>query len=158
MKFLKISLVALVTLLGVQTLTAQQGFGRAPQRGERGYSPPPRNITYEEAKPDATLRAQENATLYAEELGIDAFKKEVLKNYLKEYYVEKFDVIYSKTLPGSEKQTLLDAAKVKFEKQMKPVFLEENVDQILAFEDIGARKIKKAKKKRKKKNGKKDKG
>ncbi|RMB63960.1 hypothetical protein EAX61_00840 [Dokdonia sinensis] len=157
MRFYKIVLLSVIAIFGAQSLVAQIGGSQRSQ--QRGYGVGQgSNISYEAEKPDAGERAQENANLYAEELGIDAFKKEVLKNYLKDYYIQKFDVTYSTTLESIEKRKLLDAAKVKFEKQMAPVFSEENVSQILAFEDIGAEKIKKEKKKRKKKNKKKRKG
>lgn len=153
MRFYKISLLSVLLVFGVHTLVGQVGGSARSQRGY-GAGQGGSGISYEAEKPNAAERAQENANLYAEELAIDAFKKEVLKNYLKDYYVEKFDVAYSTTLTSIEKQTQLDIAKVKFEKQMAPVFLEETVSQILAFEDIGAAKIKKEKKKRKKKKNK----
>lgn len=158
MRFYKMTLLSVIFIFGIQSFVVAQ-VGGSPRGQQRNFGAGQgSNISYEAEKPDAGERAQENANLYAEELGIDAFKKEVLKNYLKDYYLEKFDITYSTTIPAIEKRAQLDAAKVKFEKQMIPVFSKENVRQILAFEDIGAKKIKKEKKKRKKKKKNKDKG
>ncbi|MBE16480.1 MAG: hypothetical protein CL867_09535 [Cytophagaceae bacterium] len=153
----------LLTLLGVglllvtTTTAAAQNLGSI-QRGQRGYTPPPRAIEAgEPEKPDTNLMAQEKAAIYAEALQIDAFKKEVLRSYLEDYYKEKIAVSYNPELKYDEKQPLLNAASKKYEARLAEVFDKDQINQLLAYEEIGVGGDKKERKKKKRKKRKKTK-
>ena len=148
-QFLPTCLAVMLLLLVTSTATAQN-LGSI-QRGQRGYTPPPRAIEAgEPEKPDTNLMAQEKAAIYAEALQIDAFKKEVLRSYLEDYYKEKIDISYNPELKYDEKQPLLNAASKKYEERLVEVFDQEQINQLLAYEEIGVGDDKKESKKKKK--------
>ncbi|MFC4634328.1 hypothetical protein ACFO3O_10450 [Dokdonia ponticola] len=149
---------ALLLFLGTFSIEAQNISNIA--RGQRGYSPPPRATEAgEPEKPDVNQMSIEKATLYKEILGIDVFQKEVLRTYLKDYYRARVDIDYDPELKFEDKQKLINAEQKKFEKALKEVFTEDQVEQILTEEQFGNRakekkkKEKKAKRKKKNKKG-----
>jgi len=154
--------VCILFLLGAFATSIAQNLGSV-QRGQRGYTPPPRALEAgEPEKPDVNIMAQENATRYAQDLNIDAFKKEVLKSYLKDFYREKIDISYNPELKFDEKQPLIIAANNKFEKQLTEILNTDQIATLIAYEQLGMspqddKKDKKDKKKKKKKKRKKDK-
>lgn len=151
--------VCILFLLGTITSSLAQNLGSI-QRGQRGYTPPPRALEAgEPEKPDVNIMAQENATRYAQELNMDAFKKEVLKSYLKDFYREKIDISYNPELKFDEKQPLIIAANNKFEKRLIEILDADQIETLLSFEQLGLKPKdeKKDKKKKKKKKRKKDK-
>ncbi|WP_299766038.1 hypothetical protein [uncultured Dokdonia sp.] len=150
--------LALVLFLGTLSIGAQN-LGSI-QRGQRGYSPQPRQVDAgEPEKPDVNQLSIEKATLYKEMLGIDVFEKEVLRTYLKDYYRARVDIDYNPDLKFEDKQKQINLEQKKFEKALKEVFSEDQVEQILIEEQFGNRAKEKKKeekeekkKKRKKKN------
>ncbi|WP_299215639.1 hypothetical protein [uncultured Dokdonia sp.] len=151
---------ALVLFLATLSVEAQN-LGNI-QRGQRGYSPQAKPTEAgEPEKPDVNQLSIEKATLYKEMLGIDVFQKEVLRTYLKDYYTARVDVDYNPELKFEDKQKLINAEQKKFEKALKEVFSDDQVEQILLEEQFGNRakkKKKEDKKKKKKKKSKKEKG
>ncbi|MFT5892618.1 MAG: hypothetical protein ACI9Y7_002730 [Dokdonia sp.] len=150
---------ALVLFLGTLSVGAQN-LGNI-QRGQRGYSPAARPTEAgEPEKPDVNQLSIEKATLYKEVLGIDVFQKEVLRTYLKDYYRARVDIDYNPDLKFEDKQTLINVEQKKFEKALKEVFTDDQVEQILMEEQFGnrAKEKKKEAKKEKKKKRKKKKG
>ncbi len=150
-----------VLVLFMSTLSVEaQNFGR-PQRGQRGYTPPPRPVVAGESeKPDINQLSLDKATLYKEILGIDVFEKEVLRTYLKDYYKARIDIDHNPDLKFDEKRELINVEQKKFEKALKEVFSDAQVEQILLEENFGnkAKEKKKEEKKGKKKKRKKKKG
>lgn len=148
----------LILFLGTLSIGAQN-LGSI-QRGQRGYSPPPRQLDAgEPEKPDVNQLSIDKATLYKEMLGIDAFQKEILRSYLKDYYTAKIDIDYNPDLKFEDKQKQINVEQKKFEKVLKEVFTDDQVEQILIEEQFGNRAKEKKKeekdakkKKRKKKN------
>lgn len=137
-------------LFGTFTTSIAQNLGSV-QRGQRGYTPPPRAIEAgEPEKPDINIIAQEKATLYAEKLNIDAFKKEVLKSYLKDFYREKIDISYNPDLKLEEKQPLIIVANNKFEKRLTEILDADQIETLLSIEQLGMRPKEEKKKKKKK--------
>ncbi|GGG05605.1 hypothetical protein GCM10011344_02610 [Dokdonia pacifica] len=151
--------LALVLFLGTLSVGAQN-LGNI-QRGQRGYSPPPRQLDAgEPEKPDVNKMSIEKATLYKELLGIDVFEKEVLRTYLKDYYRARVDIDYNPDLKFEDKQKQINIEQKKFEKALKEVFTEDQIEQILIEEQFGNRaeeKKKEAKEAKKKKRNKKNK-
>ena len=152
-------LVLLISVLCIQELQSQN-LGSI-QRGQRGYSPPPRQQDPgEPEKPDANILSIERADMYQELLGIDVFTKEVLKSYLKDYYTATVDIGYNADLKFEDKRELINAERKKFEASLKEVFTESQVEKILTEEEFGKEqkkydKEKRQEKRRKKKNRKK---
>lgn len=133
------------------------------QRGQRGYSPPAQQRDAgEPAKPDANVLSIERADMYQGILDIDVFTKEVLKSYLKDYYSATIDIGYNADLKFEDKRELINAERKKFEKSLKEVFTDEQVEKILTEEEFGKEKKKydkekrQEKRKRKKRRSKKD--
>lgn len=152
--------VCILFLLGTFTTSIAQNLGSV-QRGQRGYTPPPRALEAgEPEKPDVTVMAQENATRYAQELNIDAFKKEVLKSYLKDFYREKIDISYNTELKFDDKQPLLIEANTRFEKKLTEILNADQIGALMSYEQMGIKpnddkkdnKKKKRKKRKKNKN------
>ncbi|MFT5752045.1 MAG: hypothetical protein ACI828_001540 [Flavobacteriales bacterium] len=145
--------VCILFLLGAFTTGIAQNLG-AVQRGQRGYVPPPRALEAgEPEKPDVNVMAQENATRYAQELNIDAFTKEVLKSYLKDFYREKIDISYNPELKFDDKQPLIMTANSKFEKRLTEILNADQIEALISFEQLGMKpKDDKKKKKKKKKD------
>lgn len=151
--------VCILILLGTFTTSVAQNLNSI-QRGQRGYTPPPRALEAgEPEKPDVNVMAQENATRYAQELNIDAFKKEVLKSYLKDFYREKIDVTYNPELKFDEKQPLIIEANTRFEKRLVEILNADQIEALISYEQLGMtpKDDKKDKKKKKRKNRKKKK-
>lgn len=151
--------VCILFLLGTFTTSIAQNLNSI-QRGQRGYTPPPRALEAgEPEKPDVNVMAQENATRYAEELKIDAFKKEVLKSYLKDFYREKIDISYNPDLKFDQKQPLIIDANSRFEKRLVEILNADQIETLISYEQLGMspKDEKKDKKKKKKKKRKKNK-
>ena len=151
--------VCILFLLGTITTSVAQNLNSI-QRGQRGYTPPPRALEAgEPEKPDVNVMAQENATHYAQELNIDAFKKEVLKSYLKDFYREKIDITYNPELKFNEKQPLIIEANSRFEKRLVEILNADQIEALISYEQLGItpKDDKKDKKKKKRKNRKKNK-
>lgn len=151
---------ALVLFLGTLSIDAQN-LGSI-QRGQRGYSPSSRPPEAgEPAKPDVNQLSLDKANLYKEILGIDVFEKEVLRTYLKDYYRARVDIDYNPDLKYEDKRELINLEEKKFEKALKEVFSEEQIEKILLEEQFGnkakekKKEDKKEKKKKKKKKNKK---
>ncbi|MEP0265719.1 hypothetical protein [Dokdonia sp.] len=149
---------ALVLFIGTLSVDAQN-LGNI-QRGQRGYSPSARPAEAgEPEKPDVNQLSLDKASLYKDILGIDVFEKEVLRTYLKDYYRARVDIDYNPDLKFDEKRELINVEQKKFEKALKEVFSEEQVEKILLEEQFGnkAKEKKKEDKKEKKKKRKKNK-
>jgi hypothetical protein len=150
---------ALVLFIGTLSIDAQN-LGSI-QRGQRGYSPSARPAEAgEPEKPDVNQLSLDKASLYKEILGIDVFEKEVLRTYLKDYYRARVDIDYNPDLKFDEKRELINVEQKKFEKALKEVFSEEQVEKILLEEQFGnkAKEKKKEDKKEKKKKKRNKKG
>tara|TARA_R110002051_G_scaffold3333_1_gene18054 strand:+ start:60804 stop:61322 length:519 start_codon:yes stop_codon:yes gene_type:complete len=150
--------VCILVLLGTFTTSIAQNLGSV-QRGQRGYTPPPRALEAgEPEKPDVIVMAQASATRYAQELKIDAFKKEVLKSYLKDFYREKVDIAYNPELKFDEKQPMIIEANARFEKKLVEILNAEQIGTLMSYEQLGVKPnddkkdTKKKKRKKRKKN------
>ncbi|WP_299683700.1 hypothetical protein [uncultured Dokdonia sp.] len=156
-----IIVVALVFFFGILSLQAQD-ISRI-QRGQRGYSPAPRQLDAgEPEKPDVNELSIEKAAFYQQMLEIDPFEKEVLRTYLKDYYTARVEIDFNPDLKFEDKQKQINDEQKKFEKSLKEVFTVEQVEQILLEERFGnrakeakkeAKQTKKKKRKNKKKKG-----
>lgn len=149
--------IVVVFLILVSYGVQAQGYGYGnsgrnrstiPQAGAGQQSAPER--------PDANLISIERSDMYAELLEIDVFTKEVLRNYLKDYYVAAIDISYNNEMPIKDKQEKIELEKKKLEKSLGDIFNEEQVDRIMREEASGAE-GKKYKKEKRKKKRKKDK-
>jgi len=158
MRFIQIMMLLLV--LGISSTTIAQVSPFAPERGQRGYTPPPKySGPQSPEKPDVMLLSQSRADFYEEELGIDAFEKEVLKTYLKNYYTETVAIEFDEKLKFEDKAERLVVHKVALETELQSFLNNEQVSFILDNERVGgtAKSAKKSKKKKKKKKKKKSK-
>lgn len=152
---MKIRLLTLLFFAIGLTSTSAQNLNNI-QRGQRGYSPPPQQREAgEPAKPDANILSIERADMYQKILDIDVFTKEVLKSYLKDYYSATLDIGYNPDLKFEDKRALINTERKKFEKSLKEVFTEEQVQKILTEEEFGKEKKKYDKEKRQEKRKKK---
>ena len=154
MKFFNILLLFVLFGYGLNVQAQFNQFGRPAQRGERGYVPPPRPVAVKEIeKPEIDEYTEDRATLYSEEFGFDAFQKEVLKRYLKKYYVQKLDVEYNPDLKYEDKLSLIQGQQKVFKKDLSSFLTDSQVLSILEREQYGKRtKDKKNKKNKGKKN------
>ena len=84
------------------------------------------------------------------------FTKEVLKNYLKDYYATAINISYNQEMPLKDKQEKIELEKKKLKKSLGDIFNEEQVERIMLEEETGAegKKYKKEKRKKKRKKGK----
>lgn len=163
---MKIPLVILIFLaLGLHDISAQ-GFNNR-QRGLGGQgaiAPPTQQSPSAPERPDANVLSIERAEMYQKILDIDVFTKEVLKNYLKDYYSAAIAINFDADVNLADKRDLINIERKKFEKSLKEIFSEEQAQIILTEEELGKekekydkekkqeeRKKKKRKKKRKKK-------
>ncbi len=151
-------LIALASLLMTGTVCAQfNQYGRIAQRGERGYIPPPKQIPVKEIeRPEINAYSEERAVYFSEQLGFDAFQKEVLKTYLKNYYTAKHDVEFNPDLKYNEKLPLISKHQESFRQELITFLKPEQVTFIMKEEHSGSKEIKSKRegkwKKRKRKN------
>jgi len=143
---------------GVQ---AQQGYGsqyRSNGRQGNSIAQAPTGQPTEPEKPDANLISAERAIMYQELLGVDVFTKEVLKNYLNDYYTMALDVGFDKEMLAEDKRKAIEEGKKKLEKSLGDILNEEQVARVMAEEATGAesKKYKKDKKKEKRRKRKTD--
>ena len=147
--------IVVIFLILVSYGIQAQGFGR--NTGRQGNSLPqaPTGQSAPE-KPDANLISIERSEMYAELLGVDVFTKEVLKNYLKDYYATAINISYNQEMPLKDKQEKIELEKKKLKKSLGDIFNEEQVERIMLEEETGAegKKYKKEKRKKKRKKGK----
>jgi len=156
MKFFNICLLFVLVGFGLNVQAQYNQFGRPAQRGERGYVPPPRPVAVKEVeKPEIDEYTEDRATLYSEEFGFDAFQKEVLKKYLKKYYLQKLDVEYNPDLKYEDKLSIIGDQQKIFKKDLSSFLTEAQVLSILEREQYGKKAKKKKKKDKKNKKGKK---
>jgi len=156
MKFFNICLLFVLLGFGLNVQAQYNQFGRPAQRGERGYVPPPRPVAVKEVeKPEIDEYTEDRATLYSEEFGFDAFQKEVLKKYLKKYYLQKLDVEYNPDLKYEDKLSIIGDQQKIFKKDLSSFLTEAQVLSILEREQYGKKAKKKKKKDKKNKKGKK---
>lgn len=154
-KAMNFRLLVVLFLIAGTTVSNAQNLGSV-QRGQRGYSPPPRQPDAgEPEKPDANLLSIERADMYQKILDIDVFTKEVLKSYLRDYYVATVNIGYNPDLKFEEKREQINAERKKFEVSLKEVFTDEQVEKILTEEEFGKEEKKIEKEKRKGKRNKK---
>ncbi len=145
-----IIVVGLILFIGSFSVDAQNL--NSIQRGQRGYSPPARNFQAgEPQKPDVNQMSLERADFYMGIIDIDVFEKEVLRTYLKDYYTAKVDIEFDPELKFDDKRELINAEQKKFEKSLKEVFSQDQVEQILIEEQFGTKGKEKKKKDKKKK-------
>lgn len=148
-------LILMIFLVAGSTAMSAQNLNQI-QRGQRGYSPPPRQQDAgEPEKPDANVLSIERSEMYQGILEIDVFTKEVLKSYLKDYYQATIDIGYNPDLKFEDKRELINAERKKFEASLKEVFTEEQVEKILTEEEFGKETKKFEKEKRQEKRKKK---
>lgn len=144
-------LLVLFTCFSVQ---AQRGYGSPYGNSGRGRSSVPRaggnQAAYEPEKPDANILSSEKGEMYATLLGVDVFTKEVLKNYLKDYYSSLIAIGFDKEMPVEEKRKGVEAEKKKLKSSLGSILNEEQVQRIMIEEESGKESKKYEKEKRKK--------
>lgn len=142
------------------SVQAQRGYGSPYGNSGRNRSAVPRaggnQAALEPEKPDANILSAEKGEMYAELLGVDVFTKEVMKNYLKDYYGSLIAIGFDKDMPVEDKRKGVELEKKKLEKNLSSILNEEQVRQIMVEEESGA-KSKKYKKEKRKKRKKKEK-
>lgn len=149
--------IVVVFLILVSYGIQAQGYGYGNNNSRRGSSLPqaPTGQSAPE-KPDANLISIERSDMYAELLDVDVFTKEVLKNYLKDYYATVINVSYDEEMPLKDKQERVKLEKKKLENSLGDIFNEEQVERIMIEEETGTegKKYKKEKRKKKRKKNK----
>lgn len=145
------TIISFLCLLVLGTATVAAQFG-VPQRGQSGYTPPPRpQVAVEPEAPDPNLLSLERANLYQELLQIDDFQKEVLKTFLKEFYEKKGEITFNEDLKFEDKQKAINVEQANLEKRLLDVFTKEQVETIINEEQFGSKRKQLAKEKKKKK-------
>ncbi len=147
------SFIILVFFCCIATNLLGQNYG-VPQRGQRGYSPPPRTTeATEPTPPDVFLLSQERANMYQELMTLDNFQKEILKSFLQDYYKKTSSIAFDANLKIEDKQKGVNAEKKVLEKKLLDIFSVEQVEIIMTEEQFGtkSKEFKKEKRKEEKK-------
>lgn len=156
MKIFSVFFLLFLMCLSTQMQAQYNQYGRRSQRGERGYVPPPKPVAVKEVtKPEIDEYTDERATLYTDKFGFDAFQKEVLKKFLKNYYIQKHEIEFNPALKFEDKLTLINDQQIAFQKELETFLTPEQVSNIMAEEQYGEKSKKSKKDKKKKKKGKK---
>ena len=154
--FTKVALIAVIGLMGTSILA--QNVGRV-QRGQRGYTPPPkpRDINYQGAKMDANAIVDQQMPTYTEELGLDAFQQEIMKTMLKEHYNKRETVRADYSMDFGDKQEKFLALDEELYTNLSSFLNQEQIETFKKVQFFDAKAIKKNNKKKKKEKRKKKK-
>ena len=143
-------LILLTLLIFSSNITAQQLWG--PQRGQRGYIPPPK---YEASVYITTLNAYEELEKVlpksVEVFSLDDFEKEIFKGLLLEKY-ENYNRIVENT--DSSKQARQDALKqleIDFVKSLAVILTPDEITTFVDMDFSGKEEKKKRRKNKRKK-------
>jgi len=163
MKLFRITILFFGLLFLNQTAFSQ-GY-RLPERGQRGYIPPVTQGAgaYNAGPKDPVAIVEEQMPTYVSELKLDAFKEEVLKSILIEYYGKRDPVESDYTIKYTDRQDILFKLEEDLHTELATMLSPEELEgfkRIYFLDDKEKKKrIREKKKKDKKKSkGKKEKG
>ena len=144
--------ILLLLLVVCSTYNAYSQFNSQRRgQGRNGSIAPSAGIENREPeKPDFKQMAEERVAIYAQELELDPFTKEVVKTHAKDYYKKKLDIQFDKNLNRDDKLPLLNELEKKYETNLGEVLSQEQVQKILSLEQFGTRQIEKQKKRKSK--------
>ncbi|MBT8304497.1 MAG: hypothetical protein KJP09_08515 [Bacteroidia bacterium] len=161
MKYIRITLILVVALLFQQSVFAQYGF-RQPERGNRGYTPPPqaRPSAYAERPKDGQELVAMLMPYYVEKLQLDDFKKEILKNMLIKHYDQLESLRVDTSMKYDQKQYALSRLEEKLQTELESIFSADEVERFKELQQSdelrdamkSGKKNERKKKKRKRKN------
>lgn len=155
----KILVLALFGILGISELQAQyggrgygNGYGNRSGYGN-GYgrqrssipSAGPSQAEPEEVKPSDIV--DERLPDYQAEFNLDAFKIEVLRNILEEYYTELIALQKDKTLDAESMRKSYEQEQKDLKSRLTGILSEEEIEKLVVM-DFSAKAVKKRKKAR----------
>ncbi|WGK65014.1 hypothetical protein [Croceiramulus getboli] len=135
-----------ILFLGLSHLSYAQNISNI-QRGQRGYSPPPRPYTQYAGEPvDPQEILAERMPVFKETFDLDNFEYEVMKNILSASYEEQASISNNTDLNYEDKMALIDKQREKTRKELLVILTEE---EATTFFNMDFDKKKKRKKKNK---------
>ena len=157
MKKVFILFFGILICCSVEGLNAQQ-LGRA-QRGQRGYTPAPRQITekFIELK-DPYEETNRILPKCVEAFKLDAFEQEILKSSLIHKFERLNRILEDKKINREERKKNLISIDKEFYREISTILTQDEVEEfkLIDFEETKEeKKLKKKKKKKKRKNRKK---
>jgi len=159
MKLFRISILFLSLLFFNQSVFAQ-GY-RLPQRGQRGYIPPSTQGStgaYKAGPKDASTIVEEQMPTYIVELKLDAFKEEVLKSLLIQYYTKREPIQSDYSIEYTDRQDILLKLEEELHTELTTILSPEELEGFKNIHFLDAKEKKKKIKEKKKKDKKKSKG
>ena len=153
MKLLKFTLLFFGLLFAQQAAMAQYG-GRAPIQGQRGYIPPSTQRTgnYNAGPKDAGTIVAERMPTYVSDLKLDAFKEEILRTKLIEYYTKREALRVEPSIKYGEKQDGFYRLQEELHTELATFFSDEELEGFKNIQFLNQKELKKKNKKKKKKD------
>lgn len=153
MKTLKFTLLFFGILFAQQAVMAQVGY-RPPQQGQRGYIPPTTQRTgnYNAGPRDAASIVSERMPTYEEELKLDAFKVEILRTKLLDYYAKREAIRIDYSIKFAERQDAFYKLEEDLLAELGTIFSPEEIEGFKKIQFLDEKELKKKKRKKKKKN------
>ena len=142
-----------ITLLSIQSLSAQYGYGRGyggygrSRMGSSmmGASQTPQGPT--EEPPTAAEIAEERLPDYVAEFELDPFQTEVLRTYLEDYYNEVMALQKDKTKDQETMRKDFERMQNEFKTDLRSILTEEELTKFMEM-DFSSSAVRKRKKKR----------
>lgn len=154
-KILNMRYIAIIaiTLLSIQSLSAQYGYGRGyggygrnrMGSSRMGAGQTPQGPT--EEPPTAAEIAEERLPDYVDEFELDPFQTEVLRTYLEDYYNEVMALQKDKIKDQETMRKDFERMQNEFKTDLKSILTEEEVTKFMEM-DFSTSAVRKRKKKR----------
>lgn len=148
----KFLVLVLFSILGISELQAQYGnYGRGGYGGGYGRqrstipSAGPSQAEPEEVKPSEIV--EERLPEYQAEFNLDAFKMEVLRNILEEYYATLIALQKDKTMDAESMRKSYESEQKNLKARLTGILSKEEVEKLVAM-DFSPKAVKKRKKAR----------
>ena len=122
------------------------------QRGQRGYTPPPLEQGTKARSVENTLEdIEEKMDMYEAEFSLDAFEKEVMKNFIVEFEENKMATLRAENMEYEVRLQTIQKLEEKLSNDLKIFLTEEEIGRFgeLHFTEKGNKKKKKRKKDKK---------
>ena len=153
MKSFKFTLLFFGLLFIQQIVVAQYGY-RPPQQGQRGYIPPSTQRTgnYNAGPRDAAAIVAERMPTYVTNLKLDAFKEEILRTKLIQYYTKRETLRVDVSAKYDEKQDGYYKLEEELYTDLTSIFSTEELEGFKQIQFLDEKELKKKKRKKKKKD------
>jgi len=157
MKYHRLVIIIILLTLTANTVMAQ-GLYRN-QRGQRGYTPPPKplEVNAYDKKMDANAIANAQLPTYSEVLKLDDFQKELVKNILIDHFTKREVLRTDFGLSFGDKQDAYTKLDEELHTELATILSPEQVEAFKKVQFIDDKKLLKEEKRKKKKKRKRDK-